>query len=199
MFSGITESVGNITAVNRTATNARFEFETATLSLNDAQPGASIAVNGACLTVVELLGNGFSADLSSETLACTTFDELEVGARVNLERALVLGDSLDGHLVTGHVDGVGTVHSVSDEGDSLLLEVTAPSDLARYIARKGSVCIDGVSLTVNSITKETFGLMIVPHTQSHTIIAGYAPGVRVNIEVDLIARYLERFLQYTEE
>lgn len=199
MFSGITESVGNITAVNRTATNARFEFETATLSLNDAQPGASIAVNGACLTVVELLGNGFSADLSSETLACTTFDELEVGARVNLERALVLGDSLDGHLVTGHVDGVGTVHSVSDEGDSLLLEVTAPSDLARYIARKGSVCIDGVSLTVNSITKEAFGLMIVPHTQSHTIIAGYAPGVRVNIEVDLIARYLERFLQYTEE
>jgi len=199
MFSGIIESVGNITAVNRTATNARFEFETATLSLNGAQPGSSIAVNGACLTVVELLGSGFSADLSSETLACTTFDELEVGARVNLESALVLGDSLDGHLVTGHVDGVGTVRSVSDEGDSLFLELTAPSDLARYIARKGSVCIDGVSLTVNSIAKEVFRLMIVPHTQNHTIIAGYAPGVRVNIEVDLIARYLERFLQYTEE
>ena len=198
MFSGIIESVGNITAINRTATNARLEFDTATLSLNGAQPGASIAVNGACLTVVELLGNGFSADLSSETLACTTFDELEVGARVNLERALVLGDSLDGHLVTGHVDGVGTVHSVSEEGDSLLLEVTAPRDLARYIARKGSVCIDGVSLTVNSIAKEVFGLMIVPHTQSHTIIAGYVPGSLVNLEVDLIARYLERFLQYTE-
>jgi riboflavin synthase len=117
---------------------------------------------------------------------------------VNLERALVLGDSLDGHLVTGHVDGVGTVHSVSEEGDSLLLEVTAPRDLARYIARKGSVCIDGVSLTVNSIAKEVFGLMIVPHTQSHTIIAGYVPGSLVNLEVDLIARYLERFLQYTE-
>jgi riboflavin synthase len=198
MFSGIIESVGNITAINRTATNARLEFDTATLSLNGAQPGASIAVNGACLTVVELLGNGFSADLSSETLVCTTFDELEVGARVNLERALVLGDSLDGHLVTGHVDGVGTVHSVSEEGDSLLLEVTAPRDLARYIARKGSVCIDGVSLTVNSIAKEVFGLMIVPHTQSHTIIAGYVPGSLVNLEVDLIARYLERFVQYTE-
>jgi len=199
MFTGIITAVGKITAIDRHEDRAVFEFATDSLDLSKTKPGDSIAVNGACLTAATLNADGFSADLSRETLDCTTFSDLEIGAQVNLEPALALGESLGGHLVTGHVDGIATVKSVRPDGESTLLEATAPVELARYIARKGSVCIDGVSLTVNSVAGEDFQLMIVPHTQTHTIIRDYVPGTQVNLEVDLIARYLERFVQYTAD
>ncbi len=198
MFTGIISAVGKISAIDRRDDQATLSFSTGALDLSAAKLGDSIAVNGACLTVIELTADGFSADLSRETLECTTFGELAPGSAVNFEAALRLGDSLDGHMVTGHVDGIGTVRSVRDDGESLRLKVEAPAALARYIARKGSVCIDGVSLTVNSVDAMNFRVMIVPHTQTHTVIANYAPGTRVNLEVDLIARYLERFVQYTD-
>ena len=199
MFTGIITAVGQITTIDRRDDQATLTFATGSLDLSETRLGDSIACNGACLTVVDVNADGFSAELSRETLDCTTFGELATGAAVNFEAALKLSDSLDGHLVTGHVDGTGTVRSVRDDGESLLLEIEAPAELARYIARKGSVCIDGVSLTVNSVAGVSFSLMIVPHTQTHTIIANYGPGTRVNLEVDLIARYLERFLQYTDD
>jgi riboflavin synthase len=197
MFTGIITAVGRITALERQEDQARFVFATGDLDLSRTRLGDSIAVNGACLTVTDLSEQGFSADLSRETLQCTTFSELEVDAAVNLEPALALGDALGGHLVTGHVDGIGTVKSLHEDGESVLLEVDALTDIARYIARKGSICIDGVSLTVNSVAGTCFGLTIVPHTQTHTIIDNYRPGTQVNLEVDMVARYLERFVQYT--
>ena len=198
MFTGIISAVGQITTIDRGDDQATLTFATGSLDLSETGLGDSIACNGACLTVVDVSAEGFSAELSRETLECTTFGELSTGAAITFEAALKLSDSLDGHLVTGHVDGTGAVRSVRDEGESLLLEIEAPAELARYIARKGSVCVDGVSLTVNSVAEARFSVMIVPHTQTHTIIANYAPGTRVNLEVDLIARYLERFLQYTD-
>jgi riboflavin synthase len=198
MFTGIITATGNITSVERRADGARLSFAADGLDLSRATLGDSIAVNGACLTVTEFDTHSFAADLSRETLECTTFGQLDTGAPVNFEPALALGDALGGHLVTGHIDGVGQVVAVADDGDSVLLEIEAPDSIARYIARKGSICVDGVSLTVNSVAGAVFGLTIVPHTQSHTIIAHYQPGTRVNLEVDMIARYLERIVQYTE-
>ena len=198
MFTGIITATGTITSVERQADGARLSFAADGLDLSNATLGDSVAVNGACLTVTEFDKHSFAADLSRETLECTTFGQLDAGAPVNFEPALALGDSLGGHLVTGHVDGIGQVISVADDGDSVLLEIEAPDEIARYIARKGSICVDGVSLTVNSVSGRAFGLTIVPHTQSHTIIAHYQPGTRVNLEVDMIARYLERIVQYTE-
>jgi riboflavin synthase len=174
-----------------------FRFATGKLDMSGVSLGDSIAVNGACLTVIELHADGFSADLSRETMDCTTFGEQAAGAEINLERALALGDSLGGHLVTGHVDGVGVVQSLIADGDSLRLAIEVPVALARYIAQKGSVCVDGTSLTVNRVNDALFEVMIVPHTQVETIVSHYAKGTRVNIEVDMIARYLERIVQYT--
>ena len=156
--------------------------------------GASIAVNGVCLTAIELDAQSFVADLSVETLRVTTFGELAAGAPVNLEPALRLGDSLDGHLVSGHVDGIGRVTALATEGRGQRLEIAVPADLSRYVARKGSVAVDGVSLTVNGVGTNSFDVMIVPHTQSATIIQHYEVGTAVNIEVDIVARYLERLL-----
>ena len=199
MFTGIVAAVGTVADISMQDGEGTFRFATGGLSLDGVQTGDSIAVNGCCLTVTELHADGFSADLSRETIDCTTHGSRETGDRVNFERALTAGDALGGHLVTGHVDGVGTVTALDPDGDSLRLTIEAPGTLARYIAAKGSVCVDGTSLTVNSVDGDSFAMMIIPHTQNETIIGGYAPGTRVNIEVDIIARYLERFLQYTEQ
>jgi riboflavin synthase len=197
MFTGIVSAKGKISSVDRQDGQARFSIATGELDMVGVQLGDSIAVNGACLTVIEFSNDSFSADLSRETLDLTTLGDIQVSASVNLERALALGDSLGGHMVTGHVDGVGTVRSSTPDAGSIRLVIEAPESLARYIAKKGSVCIDGVSLTVNGVEGAAFDLMIVPHTQVATIIDGYEPGTLVNIEVDMIARYLERLMQYT--
>jgi riboflavin synthase len=197
MFTGIVSANGKISSVDRQDGQARFSIATGELDMVGVQLGDSIAVNGVCLTVIEFAADSFSADLSRETLDLTTLGEARVDASVNLERALALGDSLGGHMVTGHVDGVGTVRSVTPDAGSIRLAIEAPEPLARYIAQKGSVCIDGVSLTVNGVEGAVFDLMIVPHTQAATVIDNYESGTLVNIEVDMIARYLERLMQYT--
>jgi riboflavin synthase len=197
MFTGIVSAVGKIVAIDKAERRATFCFATGKLDLEGLKLGDSIAVNGACLTVIAFADKEFSADLSRETLECTTLGQLQPGVSVNLERALSLGDSLGGHLVTGHIDGVGTVLRMQPDADSLRLSVELPESLARYVARKGSVCVDGVSLTVNAVAGPVFEVMIVPHTQAETIIGTYGSGTHVNIEVDMIARYLERIVQYT--
>jgi riboflavin synthase len=197
MFTGIISAIGRISSVDRQDGQARFGLAADELDMAGVQLGDSIAVNGVCLTVIEFDTAGFSADLSRETLELTTLGQADVGTSVNLERALALGDSLGGHMVTGHVDGVGVVKSVTPDAGSVRLTIEAPEQLARYIAQKGSVCIDGVSLTVNDVDGAVFELMIVPHTQLATIIDQYEPDTLVNLEIDMIARYLERLMQYT--
>lgn len=198
MFTGIVAATGEVRAVEFGDGDGRFRFATGELPLAGLRIGDSIAVNGACLTATELHGDGFSADVSRETLACTTLGEFRAGDRVNLERALALGEALGGHLVTGHVDGVGTVTAFAPDGESWRLEVELPPGLRRYVAAKGSITLDGVSLTVNTVSATGCGVMLVPHTRAATIVGDYAPGTRVNVEVDLIARYLERLVQYTD-
>ncbi len=197
MFTGIVAAVGTVADIDLQDGEGTYRFATGKLPLTGVALGDSIAVNGCCLTVTALHSDGFSADLSRETLACTTHGERRPGDRVNLERALQVGDALGGHMVTGHVDGVGEVTELRPDGQSLRLSLRAPRRLARYIAAKGSVCVDGTSLTVNAVDDDLFHLMIVPHTQVETIIGDYLAGTRVNIEVDIIARYLERLVQYT--
>jgi len=197
VFTGIIGAVGQIADIAMQEGQGTYRIATGKLDMAGVRPGDSIAVNGTCLTATKLYPDGFSSDLSSETLACTTLGKKKIGDAVNLERALCLGDSLGGHLVTGHVDGIGIVRGIEPDADSLRLEIEAPEELARYIAEKGSVCIDGTSLTVNAVSDRVFHLMIVPHTQAETIISGYSEGTRVNMEVDMIARYLERIVQYT--
>jgi riboflavin synthase len=196
MFTGIVATTGSIADIDRQDGQARFVINTGDLQLDGLQLGDSISVNGVCLTAVEIMPASFSADLSRETLELTTLGELQSGACVNLERALAMGDSLGGHMVTGHVDGVGCVQSLQPDAGSVRISIEAPAELARYIAQKGSVCVDGISLTVNSVEAAVFNLMIVPHTQERTVISNYQPGTRVNIEVDIIARYLERMAQF---
>jgi riboflavin synthase len=164
------------------------------LKLGEVSIGDSIAVNGICLTAVAIDGARFMADVSRETLSLTTLGDLAPGSLVNLETALTLSTPLGGHLVSGHVDGVGTVLETREDGRSWRLRIHAPGELARYIAHKGSICVDGTSLTVNEIKGAIFDLNIVPHTLTATIIGGYKAGTRVNLEVDLIARYLERLV-----
>ncbi|GAB4288006.1 MAG: riboflavin synthase [Thiohalomonadaceae bacterium] len=194
MFTGIIQAIGEVAALQHQGADYRLRIRTGTLDLGDVQLGDSIAVNGVCLTVVELPGDGFWADVSGETLAHTSFTELRVGSRVNLEKALLPTSRLGGHLVSGHVDGVGEVLSRGNDGRSVRLRLKAPAELARYIAAKGSITIDGVSLTVNAVHGAEFELNIVPHTLQETTLADFAPGRRVNLEVDVIARYLERLL-----
>ncbi|MEW6646835.1 MAG: riboflavin synthase [Pseudomonadota bacterium] len=194
MFTGIIQAIGEVAALQPQGADYRLRIRTGTLDLDDVQLGDSIAVNGVCLTVVELPGDGFWADVSGETLAHTSFAELRVGSRVNLEKALMPTSRLGGHLVSGHVDGVGEVLNRGNDGRSVRFRLKAPADLARYIAAKGSITIDGVSLTVNAVLGAEFELNIVPHTLQETTLADFAPGRRVNLEVDVIARYLERLL-----
>lgn len=198
MFTGIIQSVGRIVALDPVDGDLRITIDAAGLDLGDVRPGDSIAVNGVCLTAITRELECFSADVSVETLSCTTLGTLAVGARVNLEKALRLADRLGGHLVSGHVDGVGEVVSVLPQARSLRWVFAVPAPLARYIAAKGSVAVNGVSLTVNEVDGRRFGVNLIPHTMQQTTFGDCAAGSRVNIEVDLMARYAER-LQYREE
>ncbi len=194
MFTGIIQSIGQIERLEPRAGDVRLTITSGKLPLAGVALGDSIAVNGVCLTAVELTGRGFRADISRETLSLTTLGSLTPGARVNLETALTLSTPLGGHLVSGHVDGIGTLLERHDDARSWRLRIQAPDALARYIAPKGSICVDGASLTVNGVDGAVFELNIVPHTLQETIIGDYQVGTHVNLEVDLIARYLERLL-----
>ncbi|HHC73381.1 MAG TPA: riboflavin synthase [Thiotrichales bacterium] len=194
MFTGIIEAVGTIAAREPRGSDLRLRIQTGKLDLSDVKLGDSIAVSGVCLTAVELPGDGFWADVSGETLAHTIIGDLREGDAVNLEKALTPTTRLGGHLVSGHVDGVGEVLDRRDDGRSVRFRIQAPAELARYIARKGSICVDGISLTVNAVEGRVFELNIVPHTLAETTMGTFRPGRRVNLEVDVIARYLERML-----
>jgi riboflavin synthase len=194
MFTGIIQAVGTIATLESRGGDVRLRLRTGKLDLTDVRLGDSIAVNGVCLTAVDLPGDGFAADVSRETLSLTTLGDLAPGSRVNLEKALTLATRLGGHLVSGHVDGMGRVVERRDDARSVRFVVEAPAELARYIAHKGSICVDGTSLTVNAVSGARFDLNIVPHTLEETIMSDYSPGTRVNLEVDLVARYLERLL-----
>jgi len=194
MFTGIIEAIGTIRALTPKGGDVRVLVETGKLDLGDVKLGDSIAVNGVCLTAVELPGNGFWADVSRETLARTAFIDLKAGSRVNLEKALTPTSRLGGHLVSGHVDGVGEVVARGDKAPAVQFRIRAPRELAKYIALKGSITVDGTSLTVNAVNGAEFELTIVPHTLGETIMADYRPGRQVNLEVDLLARYLERLM-----
>lgn len=199
MFSGIIAALGRITALtprNDGTPTVRLTVEAGRLSLEDVAVGDSIACSGVCLTVVEKHGNSFSVDVSPETLSCTI--GLDAPGPVNLEKALRLSDRLGGHLVSGHVDGVGEVLRFDPVGDNRLLEIRAPAALARYIARKGSITVDGVSLTTNSVDGATFTINLIPHTLEATTLGSLQAGSRVNLEIDLIARYCERILNYQD-
>ena len=195
MFTGIIETTGVIKGLTEIDSEWRIEIDSASLDLSDVRIGDSIAVSGCCLTVVKLGRQGFSADVSRETLRCTTLGALQVGSRVNLEKAMQASDRFGGHIVSGHVDGVGTLLESAPEGKSWRLLFEAPAELARYIAAKGSICIDGTSLTVNEVAGNRFSINVIPHTQEKTVIGDYAVGVSVNLEVDVVARYLERLMQ----
>jgi riboflavin synthase len=190
MFTGIVEATGSIHSSTPTGKGARIEVAAGGLDMTDVRIGDSIAVDGCCLTVVEKTSAGFLVDVSQETLTCTT--GFGVGRAVNLEKALRLSDRLGGHLVSGHVDGVGEVTRFEQIGESWLLEARVPGELARYIARKGSITISGVSLTVNHVDGDRFDVNLIPHTLEVTNLKGLRTGASVNLEVDLIARYLER-------
>lgn len=196
MFTGIVQAVGTIEALTPLGAEmrggVRLTVDTGGLDLSDVALGDSVCVQGACLTVVGIADGKLSFDVSRETLDCTT--GLAECGRVNLETSLGLGDKLGGHLVTGHVDGVGEVLAFDSASESVLLRLRAPSGLAKYVARKGSICVDGVSLTVNRVEGDTFDINLIPHTLAVTTLSRLAPGAKVNLEVDLIARYVERML-----
>jgi riboflavin synthase len=195
LFSGLVKGIGRVATRTGQGGDRRYLIELGTAAIPPLAQGGSIAVNGVCLTAVAATPTTFTADVSAATLAVTTLSRLGAGSRVNLEPPLKAGDPLDGHLVTGHVDGVGEVVSVEPVGGSTRLVVRVPEALKRYIATKGSVAVDGVSLTVNGVADAEFEVNIIPHTQTVTVIGEYVRGTAVNIEVDLLARYLERFLQ----
>jgi riboflavin synthase len=194
MFTGIIQAIGQIGAIELRRQEARITIEAGKLNTAAIVVGDSIAVNGVCLTVVNVLDRGFCADVSQETLVRTTLGEMKAGMRVNLEQALTLHTPLGGHLVSGHVDGVGVLTAIAPAGESWMISVQAPADLARYIAEKGSICLDGVSLTVNRVEGAHIEVNLVPYTLKETVLGAYQAGQRVNLEVDLIARYLERLL-----
>ncbi|ANO50872.1 riboflavin synthase [Woeseia oceani] len=194
MFTGIIKATGQIADLQPRGGDLRLRVSAPGLPWQEYTLGDSIAVNGVCLTAVTLEADGFSADVSNETLKVTTLSALRRGSRVNLEPALALGERLGGHMVSGHVDGIGKIHSRSNDARAVRFEVAVPTELGRYIAQKGSVAVDGVSLTVNAVSGELFAVTIIPHTIDETIIGDYRVGTPVNIEVDMMARYLERLL-----
>lgn len=199
MFTGIIQSKGDIKEILSSREGARLKINTNALDLSDSKVGDSIAVDGVCLTVTQLSGDGFAADVSNETLACTTFSGLKQEQEVNLEKSLRANQGIDGHLVSGHVDGIGSVSSVEKDGDSVRIQIEAQNDIVKYIAKKGSICINGVSLTVNRVVKNIFDVNIVPHTLSATTLADLSLNSNVNLEIDQIARYVERLLSQNEE
>jgi riboflavin synthase len=192
MFTGIIQAVGKVSGRETHGGDARLRIAGGSLQLADVAIGDSIAVEGVCLTVVARKATSFEADVSRETLRLTTLGQLRAGAPVNLEKALSLGQPLGGHLMTGHVDGVGEVRSRKADARSTRFEIEAPAALARYIARKGSIAVNGVSLTVNEVRGNRFGVNLIPHTLAVTTLDGLRTGDRVNLEVDLLARYVER-------
>ena len=199
MFTGIIEAQGHIAVIESVGGDARMTIESASDYLQGANLGDSIAVNGVCLTAVAFPAKGFVADLSAETLQGTTANAWQLGQSVNLEKALTPHKPLGGHMVSGHVDGVGQLVEKLEDARGWRLSFEVPKAIAKYIARKGSITIDGISLTVNEVDKTRFGVMIVPHTWQHTTLGSLAVGGSVNLEVDLIARYLERLLAAREE
>ena len=194
MFTGIIKAKGLIGAIEKRGGDVRLRVTTPELPWSEYEVGDSIAVNGGCLTAVRLLDTGFDTDVSVETLDVTTLKQLTVGDAVNLEPALRVGDALGGHLVSGHVDGIGRMTAREDDARSIRMTFEVPGELSRYVARKGSICVDGVSLTINEVSGNTFGLNIIPHTAEVTTMGAYEAGTAVNIEVDLLARYIERML-----
>ena len=194
MFTGIIEATGSVANLTRVREEWRLVIAAGGLSLADVKLGDSIAVNGCCLTVVEFDERQFAADVSNETMNCTSLGQLKTGSRVNLEKAMQATSRFGGHIVSGHVDGVGSLISSAPDGQSIRLVYEAPKELARYIAGKGSICIDGTSLTVNAVNGAQFTVNVIPHTQVETIIGDYVVGQKVNLEVDLVARYLERLM-----
>ena len=195
MFTGIILAIGKISSIQPKGGDCRLSIETGKLSLTDSALGDSIAVNGVCLTAVELGEHYFSADVSNETLSRTSLKSAKPGAPVNLELALTPSTRLGGHIVSGHVDGIGKVLEKKPDGRSIRFKFKAPDNLAKYIAEKGSICIDGISLTVNSVDGATFSVNIVPHTLQETTLGQIETGDEVNLEVDLLARYMERLMQ----
>jgi len=198
VFTGIIQSVGRIAAIEGGGQDIRLRIETGKLPLASVALGDSIATSGVCLTVTELPGDGYWADVSPETLSLTTLGQKSVGDAVNLEPSLTLNTPLGGHLVSGHVDGVGRIDSIVEDARFWRVSVEAPANLARYIAVKGSICVDGTSLTVNQVSGARFELTIIPQTWEETVFSEYAVGSAVNLEVDVIARYLERLMQYDQ-
>jgi riboflavin synthase len=194
MFTGIISAIGDIANLEQRGGDVRLTIRTGNLSLGDVQLGDSIACNGACLTAVELTGEGFVADVSVETLNLTTIGNWKTGSRINLEKAMQATDRFGGHIVSGHVDGIGEVVALEEDARSWRFRIRAPRELAKYIAHKGSITLDGTSLTINKVEGSEFELNIVPHTMTQTVMGDYKAGTQVNLEVDLVARYLERLL-----
>jgi len=194
MFTGIIQAKGRVKDVTNSDKGAVFVFDTDSLDMSSVSIGDSIAVNGVCLTVIDFCDSNFSVDVSQETLDCSIFDKLQKGQNVNLEKSLRLNQGIDGHLVNGHVDGIGKVDSIYAEGESTRINILIGQSLEKYVAKKGSICINGVSLTVNSIENNIVGVNIVPHTCAVTTFGELKVGARVNIEIDIIARHLEKLI-----
>ncbi len=194
MFTGIIQSVGRIVSIESLEIDSRFKIDVGSLAIETAQIGDSIAVDGVCLTLVELNKRYFTADVSMETLSRTTLQQAVVGSSVNLETALTPATRLGGHFVSGHVDGVGELMGRREQGRSIIFVVRAPDELAKYIAVKGSICVNGISLTVNRVNGAEFEINIVPHTSWVTTLGDAEKGGKVNLEIDLLARYIERLL-----
>jgi len=198
VFTGIVQDVGHVQEIETRGGDVRMVIQFDRLDPSGIRIGDSICVQGCCLTATELLGRAFAADVSRETLSLTTLGDLRPGTSVNLEPSLRAGDALGGHLVSGHIDGVAQVTSISGDARSQRLMISVPHALARYIARKGSVAVDGVSLTVNEVEGTEFGVNIIPHTQDVTTLGRLAVGTRVNLEIDQVARYVERLAEFSE-
>lgn len=194
MFTGIIQAIGSISKIDSSGPDSRIVFKAGKMKLDDVKIGDSISVNGVCLSITEKTKDSFSSDLSSETLSLTTFEEIRANSKVNLEKAMNFSSKVNGHLIAGHVDGVGVIKEMKKDGRSILIIIEFPGELEKYIPKKGSIAIDGVSLTVNGTKENTFSINIIPHTLSGSIISEYNIGTKVNIEVDLIARYLEKLL-----
>ncbi len=195
MFTGIIQAVGKIEALTPQGGDLRLSIGTGELPMQDVKVGDSLCVSGCCLTVIAKREHAFDADVSKETLSLTTLGDLKPGSPVNLEKSLTLATPLGGHIVSGHVDGLGTVKSRREEARSVRFDIQAPANIKKYIVHKGSISVDGVSLTVNAVQDDVFDVNIIPHTMGHTIFSSYQPGSRVNLEVDVVARYVERMLR----
>ena len=194
MFTGIIQAIGNISKIDSNSPDSRVVFKAGKMKLDDVKIGDSISVNGVCLSITEKTKDSFSSDLSSETLSLTTFIEMRANSKVNLEKAMNFSSRVNGHLIAGHVDGVGVIKEMKNDGRSILILIEFPKELEKYISKKGSIAVDGVSLTINGTKENTFSINIIPHTLSGSIISEYNIGTKVNIEVDLIARYLEKLV-----